>query len=184
MSMAMITIVDEIMAMLMARAEDGQIEIADAGVKSFIRDALERQLSPFINGVALRLLSPVSCASELTRHMVAVLDCLPLPYDWNADPLFLTLLEGTLSRLRPPLRNSQAWEELRTDGGLPESHAAHRDARLAAMVQEMRAVALAAGQCSMEGPQDVKSLMAAAEAERCAKWADQLADLLRHKDAT
>ena len=38
----------------------------------------------------------------LTRRMVALLDETAQPYDWNADPLFLTLLEGELSRLRTP----------------------------------------------------------------------------------
>jgi hypothetical protein len=36
----------------------------------------------------------------------------------------------------------------------------------------MRTIAMVAGQCSVEGPQDTKALMAAAEAERARRWAD------------
>jgi hypothetical protein len=42
------------------------------------------------------------------------------------------------------------------------------------LVQEMRTIALVAGQCSVEGPQDTKAAMAAAEAERAARWADAI----------
>lgn len=40
--------------------------------------------------------------------------------------------------------------------------------------QEMLTIARVAGQCSVEGPEDRYSLMAAAEADRCSKWADRL----------
>jgi hypothetical protein len=42
------------------------------------------------------------------------------------------------------------------------------------LIAEMRTIQLVAGQCSIEGPEDTKSLMASAEAERCRKWADEL----------
>lgn len=47
------------------------------------------------------------------------------------------------------------------------------------LVAEMRQIALVAGQCSVEGPDDAKSLMAAAEAERATRWADALEALGR-----
>ena len=43
-----------------------------------------------------------------------------------------------------------------------------------ALIGEMRAVGLVAGQCSVEGVSDLASSMAAAEAERCFGWADTL----------
>lgn len=49
----------------------------------------------------------------------------------------------------------------------------------AKLIEEMRTIAMVAGQCSVEGPQDTKSLMAAAEAKRCSRWADELAALRR-----
>jgi antirestriction protein ArdC len=39
---------------------------------------------------------------------------------------------------------------------------------------EMRTIAMVAGQCSIEGPDNVHASMAAAEAERLARWADRL----------
>lgn len=47
-----------------------------------------------------------------------------------------------------------------------------------ALVAEMRTIALVAGQCSVEGPDDAKALMAAAEAERASRWADSVEVLL------
>lgn len=46
------------------------------------------------------------------------------------------------------------------------------------LVAEMRTIALVAGQCSVEGGVGVESLMAAAEADRCARWADDLEQLI------
>lgn len=45
------------------------------------------------------------------------------------------------------------------------------------LVAEMRTIALVAGQCSVEGGVGVESLMAAAEADRCSRWADELEKL-------
>lgn len=50
--------------------------------------------------------------------------------------------------------------------------------RLEALEKEIRMIAIVAGQCSVEGPEDSKSLMAAAEAERCSRWADALRSVL------
>jgi hypothetical protein len=52
------------------------------------------------------------------------------------------------------------------------------------LIEEMRTIAMVAGQCSVEGPQDDKALMAAAEAERCTRWADQLEAALRSSPST
>jgi hypothetical protein len=52
-------------------------------------------------------------------------------------------------------------------------------AALQALIAEMRTIAMVAGQCSVEGPEDAKSLMAAAEAERASRWADELATVLQ-----
>lgn len=46
------------------------------------------------------------------------------------------------------------------------------------LLKEMRAIAAVAGQCSVEGPQDTRAFMAAAEAKRCADWADRWEALL------
>ena len=53
------------------------------------------------------------------------------------------------------------------DGSIPV-------AQVRAVIEEMRTIARVAGQCSVEGPEDVHALMAAAEAERAARWADEL----------
>ena len=45
---------------------------------------------------------------------------------------------------------------------------------LKALIQEIRALAVVAGHCSVEGPQGTIASMAAAEAERCLHWADRL----------
>ncbi len=45
------------------------------------------------------------------------------------------------------------------------------------VIAEMRTIALVAGQASVEGPQDGKSLMAAAESARASRWANALAAL-------
>ena len=47
------------------------------------------------------------------------------------------------------------------------------------IVAEMRTIARVAGQCSVEGQEDEKSLMAAAESDRCTRWADALEAALR-----
>ena len=49
--------------------------------------------------------------------------------------------------------------------------------QIEALIAEMRAVAVVAGQCSVEGEQDVAALMAASEADRLHEWADRLAAL-------
>lgn len=36
-----------------------------------------------------------------TKAVAELLDSLPVDYDWNADQLYLTRLEGALARLRP-----------------------------------------------------------------------------------
>jgi len=46
---------------------------------------------------------------------------------------------------------------------------------LESVIAEMRTIGMVAGQCAAESPDDEKSLMAAAEAERCLRWADALA---------
>lgn len=46
------------------------------------------------------------------------------------------------------------------------------------VIKEMRTIAMVAGQCSIEGPEDGKALMAAAESERCSRWADELSALI------
>lgn len=48
---------------------------------------------------------------------------------------------------------------------------------LSRIIEEMRTIAMVAGQCSIEGPENSMALMAAAEAERCGRWADDLAVL-------
>jgi hypothetical protein len=53
-----------------------------------------------------------------------------------------------------------------------------RDALLK-LADEIRTIQVVAGQCSVEGENDTAASMAAAEAERCRKWADQLAALAR-----
>ena len=50
-------------------------------------------------------------------------------------------------------------------------------AGIAALEQEMRTVALVAGQCSVELEDDGEAETARRESERCATWADRLAAL-------
>lgn len=50
--------------------------------------------------------------------------------------------------------------------------------QLQGLRDEMLVIARVAGQCSVEGPPSTKSLMAAAEAARASKWADQLDQIL------
>ncbi len=49
---------------------------------------------------------------------------------------------------------------------------------LIALRDEMRSIGMAAGQCSVEGDEGLASSMAAAEAERCLRWADALEAIL------
>ncbi len=72
----------------------------------------------------------------------------------------LVSLEAALAALRP------------SEG--PETG---RPPAIERLIDEMRTIAMVAGQCSVEGPQDTKSAMAAAEAERASRWADALAAL-------
>lgn len=60
---------------------------------------------------------------------------------------------------------------------------ARRTAALEKLEREIRVVAMVAGQCSVESPPDVKASMAASEADRCSRWADDLAALLEDTQA-
>lgn len=55
--------------------------------------------------------------------------------------------------------------------------------RLAALEREMRTIQMVAGQCAAEGNGDTKSLMAAAESERCRRWADEIAAIRAAQEA-
>lgn len=48
------------------------------------------------------------------------------------------------------------------------------DGRLRALISEMRTIGIVAGQCSVEAPDNPYAGMAAAEAERALRWADDL----------
>lgn len=51
-------------------------------------------------------------------------------------------------------------------------------ASIRALLAEIRMIQMVAGQCSVEGPLNGEAAMAAAEADRCGRWADQLEALL------
>lgn len=51
-------------------------------------------------------------------------------------------------------------------------------ARLRELIDQMRTIAMVAGQCSVEGSRGTLSAMAAAEAERASRWANELESLL------
>ncbi len=60
----------------------------------------------------------------------------------------------------------------------PQAPREDAEARFRALLDEMRTISRVAGQCSVEGPPDTASLMAAAEAERALRWADTIEALL------
>lgn len=62
-------------------------------------------------------------------------------------------------------------ERLRWVRPAPSASARHT---LEELIGEMRMIGCVAGQASVEGPQDSKSLMAAAEAERALRWAEAI----------
>ncbi len=51
------------------------------------------------------------------------------------------------------------------------------------LIGDMRAIGMAAGQCSVEGLSDLASSMAAAEAERCFRWAESVERFLARVQA-
>ncbi len=77
------------------------------------------------------------------------------------------------------LRDEEKAEHYRAEAA--ESSLTALRQQMQGLVAEMRVIASVAGQCSVEGPPDAKSSMAAAEAERCSRWADALdASLTTH----
>lgn len=72
---------------------------------------------------------PVPIGEQVIRAACAVIDALGADYNWNADPCYLTLIEGALAQLRCRTRGAgyadvAAMADLVAAGGLPEAQGA------------------------------------------------------------